>query len=56
MVQQIAESTAAEGVICGKIQKWMDGVEIKAEFREAEKGEPRIFHDVFTPPGVIFLK
>jgi hypothetical protein len=27
----------------------MDGIEIKAVFRDAEKGEPLLFHDIFTP-------
>jgi len=49
VIQQIGALTSAEGVICGDIHRWKDGVEIKAVFREIEKGETRLFHDVFTP-------
>jgi len=49
VVRQIGEITFTEGIICGGIQKWMDGLEIKAVFKEVENGETRLFHDVFTP-------
>jgi hypothetical protein len=50
VVQQIGESTLAEGVICGSVRRWMDGIEIKAWFQETEKGRQVIpLQDVFTP-------
>ncbi|MEW5801633.1 MAG: hypothetical protein AB1847_05955 [bacterium] len=50
VVRQIGESTLAEGVICGSVRRWMDGIEIKAWVRETEKGRAIIpLQDVFTP-------
>jgi len=50
VVQQIGDSTLAEGVICGSVRRWMDGIEIKAWFQETEKGRQVIpLQDVFTP-------
>ncbi len=48
-VRQIGEITSAEGIIYGSIQKWLDGIEVNATFRDAENGEVLVFHDVFSP-------
>ncbi len=47
--QTIGAIAAAEGVICGYIQRREDGTEILARFIEVETGLIRLFHDVFTP-------
>ncbi|MEW5804504.1 MAG: hypothetical protein AB1847_20620 [bacterium] len=47
--QKIGQMVAAEGVICGYIQKREDGTEILARFVEVKTGIIRLYHDVFTP-------
>jgi hypothetical protein len=49
LARKIGQMTAAEGVICGFIQKREDGTEILARFVEVETGLIRLYHDVFTP-------
>jgi|GEM_PF-4201807 len=47
--QKIGQMVAAEGVICGYIQRRGDGTEIMARFIEVKTGLIRLYHDVFTP-------
>ncbi|MCL6583143.1 MAG: hypothetical protein K6U11_05830 [bacterium] len=47
--QKIGRMVAAEGVICGYIQRRGDGTEIMARFIEVKTGLIRLYHDVFTP-------
>ena len=48
--RKIAEKAKAEGIICGTIKKHRDGIEIRAVFKEEEKGSTCLpQHDVFTP-------
>lgn len=37
LIYQIGKGAHADGVICGHIKRWLNGVEIKAEFRETEE-------------------
>ncbi|MEW6379897.1 MAG: hypothetical protein AB1611_09860 [bacterium] len=49
VAQKIGAMAAAEGVICGYIQRRGDGTEILARFVEVKTGLIRLYHDVFTP-------
>ncbi len=49
LICQIGKGTHADGVICGHIKRWLNGVEIKAEYRETDEGKNCLEHDVFTP-------
>lgn len=46
IAQLIGTDTSAEGIICGAIQTWKDGVEIDIRFRETDKGNSCLFHDI----------
>lgn len=48
IAQRIGAETFAEGIICGSIQKWKDGMEIDLRLREPEKGGSRLFQDIHT--------